>query len=175
MDSPPDGVVPLTVATADTVAARLSPAHRREIRELSGLSPRAALRLSLAASLLAYAVEDECGEPLFLIGVEPPGLLTGAAQVWMVGTDAMRAHARKILRCARWGLATAFLATGAERLEQYIPEWYGTGLRFALRLGFRRGEAGFTNGNGAVRHVVLARPSFFATDERRTHGHSLVH
>lgn len=158
MDSLPDGVVPLTPALADALARRLAPAHAREIRELSGLAPRAALRLSLASSLLAYAVADRTGAPLFAAGVEPAGLLTGTAQVWMVGTAAMAAHARRVFRCARRGLARAFAATGAERLEQYIPAWYGTGIRFALRLGFR-----IHHEENAVAHVVL---------ERRGYGHT---
>ncbi len=160
MDSLPDGIAPLTPALADEAAARLAPEHVREIRELSGLSPAAALRLSLAASRLAYAVRDGAGETIFLIGVERPGLITGGAQVWMVGTRAMAAHARTVLRCARWGLRRAFAATGAERFEQYIPAWYETGLRFARRLGFRPGAAD-SGGGGRARHVVLERRVFF--------------
>ena len=171
MDSLPDGVVPLTAALADEVAARLSPDHAREIRELSGMAPAPAVRLSLAASSLAYAVKDSAGNALFLVGVEPPGLLTGTAQVWMVGTDAVAKHARKVLHCARWGLRTAFLATGAERFEQYIPAWYETGLRFVRRLGFRPGEGG----DGRARHVVLPRSSVIGGHtRRRTHGNSHV-
>ncbi len=152
MDSLPDGVVLLTPALADSLARRLAPAHVREIRELSGLAPRAALRLSFAASLLAYAVLDGSGLPLFAVGVEAAGLLTGTAQVWMVGAAEMALCSRRILRCAAWGLDAAFAATGARALEQYIPAWYGTGIRFALRMGFRAEKAE----NGAVR-VVLER------------------
>lgn len=162
MDSPHNHIVPLTPALADAVADRLSPEHAREVRELSGLAPRAALRLSLAASLLARAVTDAEGRPIFCMGVEHPGLLTATAQVWMVGTPEVAAHARQTLRCARKGLAQAFAATGAERLEQYIPAWYGTGIRFAERLGFRAEKAG-----ASVVHVVLER-------RKKTYGHSRI-
>ncbi len=158
----PEGVVPLTPALAEDFASRLSPEHAREIRELSGLAPEAALRLSLAASLLAYAVRDRAGETLFLIGVEPAGCVTGAAQVWMVAARGMEAHARTILRCARWGLAAAFLATGAARLEQYIPVWYETGLRFAFRLGFRPGGAGTASGENNTVHIVMEKEDAWA-------------
>lgn len=162
-DDAPEGIVPLSPALADELSAHLAPEHAREIREFSGLDPRAALRLSIAVSLLAFAATDSAGRAIFAFGVERPGAITNAAQVWMIGSPDIPAHARKTLRCARWGLAEAFRITGAARLEQYIPAWYGTGLRFAERLGFRLEH----DGSGTV-HVILERR------ERRTHGHPLV-
>ncbi len=162
--APPESMIPLTPELADAVAANLAPAHAREIRELSGLSPSTALRLSLASSLLAYAVTDGAGDPLCALGVEPSGFLGRTAQVWMVGTPEMPAHARKVLRCAHWGLSAAFRATGA--LEQYIPAWYATGLRFAKRLGFRHGEAGFGAEAHRTVHVILTRTSLAPPDVR---------
>jgi hypothetical protein len=152
-------VVPLTPALADRVAANLARAHAREIRELSGLSPATALRLSLASSVLAHAVTDDAGEPLCALGVETAGFLTRTAQVWMIGTAEMPAHARKVLRCVHWGLSAAFRATGARRLEQYIPAWYETGLRFAKRLGFVPGPASFDAEESRAVHVILTRIS----------------
>lgn len=163
--NPPEGVITLTEALADRVAANLADAHAREILELSGLSPETALRLSLASSVLAYALTDGAGEPLCALGVESAGFLTGTAQVWMIGTDEMPAHARRILRCAHWGLSEAFRATGARKLEQYIPAWYDTGLRFAKRLGFLPGPADVEAEELRAVHVILTR---------RTHGHTRI-
>lgn len=163
-----DSLHKLTPALADELAAALAPEHVREIRELAGLDPRTALRLSLNVSLLACAALDCAGKPVFAIGVEPAGALTGTAQVWMVGTPAIPAHARTVLRAARRGLEAAFRATGAVRLEQYIPVWYATGLRFAKRLGFRSGTGkGGYSGARAV-HVILEKENAWAYPRSRT-------
>lgn len=136
MDNRPRNVVPAIAGMIPALAARLAADHRREIADTVAMPPRAALEVSLAASAEAYALVDRYGEPVFMMGVEPASPLTGSAMVWMLGTDAVRNRPALTLRTARWGLARAFRATGAKRLEQYIPEWYRTGLRFARRLGF---------------------------------------
>ncbi|MCC8190790.1 MAG: hypothetical protein LIP77_09195 [Planctomycetes bacterium] len=158
MVSPPRGIVPATPGLADDLARHLSPDHLREVAETAGLTPRAALRLSLDASLEAYALLDDDGGVRFMLGVETPGLLTGGALVWMLAAASAARRPAALVRAATWGLDRAFAVTGAWWVEQFIPEWYVTGLRFARRLGFRL-EPGYRAGTGAipVRRVVLYR------------------
>ena len=159
MDNPPSGITTATYRHVEALAAAMCREHAREARDTADVSPPAALRLSLAGSLEAYAMlADDGATPVFAMGVEQAGLLSGSAMVWMLGTDAMKRRPAALLRAARWGVNRAFAVTGADRLEQYIPEWYGAGLRFALRLGFGAGPANLRCGNGVrLRHVVLAR------------------
>lgn len=164
MDNPPRGLVPATDDHARALADGLSADHLREIADLSGLAPGDALRLSIAASFESYAFvpKDADGSsvspPVFLMGVERAAGITGDALVWMLSSPRIRHNARSALRAAKWGLRRAFAATGARRLEQYIPEWYGTGLRFAERLGFRIDPFVFrTRNRTPVARIILQR------------------
>lgn len=137
MDNLPRGVMPATPELASAMAPRLSPEHRREILATAGMHPGDALALSLAASLEAYAFVPRAEEgAVFMMGVEEASRITGTAMVWMLGTLEMQRYPARVLRAARWGVKRAFAVTGAAGLEQYIPRWYGTGLRFVQRLGF---------------------------------------
>lgn len=137
MDSRPDGVVPATPGLVHRLAAAVSDDHAREIRDTAGVSVREAVSVSVAASVEAYAfVPGSGGEPVFMMGVEPASPITGNAMVWMLASGSLPRHAVGVLRATRWGIGRAFAAAGALALEQYIPEWYETGLRFVRRLGF---------------------------------------
>ena len=158
MDNRPDGVVPATPEVATVLAGRIAPEHSREVREISGMEPGEALRLSLSGSLEAYAVFSPAGVLLFMMGVEPASPLTGGAMLWMLGGRKLRNHPAATLRAARWGVDRAFRITGAQYLEQYIPDWYETGLRFAVRLGFDILPIRPPRPNGsALAHVILRR------------------
>ncbi len=159
MDSPPRGIVAATGEHAILLARALSADHLREIADAGGLPPIDALLMSMAASLESYAfVPGGDGMPVFMMGVEETGRLTGGAMLWMLASDAIRRHAPAALRAARWGLRRAFTVGGAERLEQYIPEWYATGLRFARRLGFVIEHVPCRGRNGTLfRRVTLDR------------------
>ncbi len=151
MDSPPKGVVPARREHALLLASVLSADHRREIADAAGIPPVDAVLMSMEASLESYAFVPGGGVmPVFMMGVEETGRLTGGAMLWMLASDAVRRHAPATLRAARWGLSRAFAAGGAERLEQYIPEWYATGLRFARRLGFAVDPVPCRGRNGAL-------------------------
>lgn len=153
MDNLPDGLFLADPEAAAVLASRLLREHAREIRDVSGLDPAAAVLLSLAVSREAYVYVPPGEEAVaFVMGVEDKSPLTGSAMVWLLGAEAMRRRPVALLRAARWGLRRAFLATGAERLEQFIPAWYRTGLHFARRLGFA-----VAPGGGRLRHVVLRR------------------
>lgn len=142
MDSkPPKGVVWATPEHLDHVANRLRDEHVREIAATSSIMPADAFRTSFQSSVSRYAALRN-GRPLFLMGVEPMGILTASAAVWMVGTDEIDRYPGFVLRAARWGVLEAYRSTGAMRLEQWIPAWYETGLRFVERLGFVRHPGG---------------------------------
>lgn len=158
MDSPPKGLVPATPALAAALACRLSAEHRREIAQTAGLPPGEALLFSLAASREAYAFVPDGHAPVFMMGVEETGALTGSAMLWMLASGAIRRYAAGTVRTARWGVGRALRTGRADCLEQYIPEWYDTGLRFALRLGFRIApETHRGRGGVALLRVVLER------------------
>ena len=131
----PRGVIPATEAHILELAATMRYEHRWEIRDVSRLSPFEALRHSVMASVAKYAVFHD-NLTLFAMGVEPAGMLTGSAMVWMLGRREMDRHPAFVLRAARWGVDEAYRATGAGILEQWIPAWYSVGLRFVERLGF---------------------------------------
>lgn len=157
MGSLPKGVVPAGRDLAVAMAAKLSRDHAREIRDTGKLDPATAVLLSLDVSLEAYAFVV-AGAPVFMMGVERAAALTRSAMVWMLGTEDIRRHAAGTLRAARWGVNRAFAASGADRIEQFIPAWYATGLRFVSRLGFRLEPSGAkTFGGDALTRVVLER------------------
>lgn len=161
----PEYVEPADAAMAAWLASNLSPFHRREIAETAGVDAARALALSVATSAEAYGYCPDPGKPVFMMGVERASPLTGLAMAWMLGRPDMARHARHLLRAARWGRDRAFALTGAEMLYQLIPSWYGTGLRFAARMGFLPiGESG-----GAV-HVVCPRRTPAGVAGRRPRG-----
>lgn len=141
MDKRPDGVLPAEPAHIEHLLDRLREEHVREIADTSRLSPAEALRQSYRNSAACYAAVRG-GEPVFLMGVEEAGLITATAKVWMLGTEAISRRPIFALRAARWGIGEAYRVTGAARLEQWIPVWYETGLRFVERLGFIRHPGG---------------------------------
>lgn len=160
MDSRRERLVPATAALAERLASALSVDHRREIAATCGGAAGDALGYSLACSLEAYALLGAGGGPVFMMGVEEASPFTRGAMVWMLATAGIARHAPATLRAVRWGLARAFAVSGADWLEQFIPAWYRTGLRFAERLGFRivpGGGVGCTG--GALRRVVLYNDS----------------
>ncbi len=164
MDNPPRGVVSATPELAETMALDLSPEHLREIGGVSGLHPADAVRLSLAASVEAYAyVPARHGGAIFMMGVGEKSPVTGGAMVWMLGTAAMAGHPAGVLRAGKWGVARAFFASGADRLEQFIPGWYRTGLAYARRLGFLLSRTGTAGAGGTeLWYAAAARPKWAA-------------
>lgn len=161
MASPPRTLARADADAAADLARRLSPEHVREIRETTGLAPGDALRLSLAQSMEAHAFAPGDGRRVtFMMGVTPPDMLTGGALLWMLAsTEAFRRPAA-LLRAASWGVDRAFAVTGATRLEQFIPDWYGAGIRFVRRLGFAARPTPLHARSGArLWHVVRRRQS----------------
>ena len=145
-----DYLFPATADHVDHIGRRLRAEHVREVASGTRVSPLTALRLSLKGSAVAYAAVIG-GVPVFVMGAMPAGVVTGCAEVWMLGTEDIDRHPARILRAGRWGVAEAYRATGALRLEQWIPSWYETGIRFVERLEF------VPHHGGDVVHVVHDR------------------
>lgn len=168
MDSLPKWTVPATRPMALRMAAALSPEHVREILQINRIHPPLALALSFDYSAERYAVRPPGhSAPIFLMGVEPRGFLTGNAMVWMLGTPAVRRFPAATLRAARWGIRRAFASTCADCLEQFIPAWYGTGVRFCERLGFSAEPWIFDNDGQRFFHVRLFSEHY---KERKWYG-----
>ncbi len=161
MDNLPRHVVVATPELAGRLLAKLKGEHRREILACGVYAPGEALASSLAASMEAYAYTPDAangGAPLFMMGVEAASPITGGAVVWMLGGEGLERCPRAVLRVARWGVARAFAVTGAAYLEQRIPDWYETGLRFVRRLGFTAWPAAAgTREGGRLMRVVIHR------------------
>ncbi len=137
MDNLPKWVLPATLPLVRRMANQVRKEHRREIRQCSGLAVERAVQLSFHASVESYAlVPPGWCVPIFVMGVEPASILTGQSMVWMIGTDDIQRFPVAVVRAARWGLQRAWARTGATVLDQYIPAWYRTGIRFAETLGF---------------------------------------
>lgn len=143
----PDYIRPARLAHVLWVSRRMRAEHAREVGETTVLSLGDAAAASFGHSVVSYTIFGG-GRAVFVMGVLPAGILTAAAEVWMVGTRDIDRFPARVLRAARWGVGEAYRATGAARLEQWIPEWYETGLRFVERLGFKR-----RNDSGLI-HVV---------------------
>lgn len=137
MDNRPECLIPADASSIDVFSRILSPEHKQEIGDLGMPYPAEAVRLSLRCSKESYAYMPDKGKPpVFIFGVENKGYITRTAMVWMLAAPEIIHHKVAALRSARWGVGRAFAITGAIQLEQYIPEWYQTGLRFVQRLGF---------------------------------------
>lgn len=156
MDNRPDWLVPALPEMLKPLGRNLAPAHIREIADLSGLAATDALSLSLEESLAAYAALGDDG-PEFMTGVGERCRLTGVARVWMLGAESMLARPARMLRAARWGLENAFVVSGAEEVEQFLPGWYRRGLAFVERLGFVLAEAGTTRSGHRLWRASLRR------------------
>lgn len=119
--------------------------HVRELRDASSLDPGAAIRLSVANSLFVM-----CGKiderALFLIGIGKKALLDETGSVWMVATPEIDAHPLEAATAIRLIFHHAHPMTRSKRLEQWIPAWYGKGIKFAEWLGWRREGTEMING-----------------------------
>lgn len=82
--------IPATPAHIGRIASRMGRWDRIEC-EAGGRSPKEALRLSLAGSVMAWtALVDRM--PVAMWGVTPVNLLDGEGSPWMLGTDEARRY-----------------------------------------------------------------------------------
>lgn len=89
---------PATVgAWTQAIAENMREQDRAEVEAGSGLTPLAALQMSLALSSDAYCILDRGGEPIAMFGVAPHPL-PGVGAVWMLGTDGVLREALSVAR-----------------------------------------------------------------------------
>ncbi len=159
MDNLPKWVFPATPPLLQRMAGKVRKEHRREILQCSGLAVEQALELSFHASVENYALvpPGRC-VPIFVMGVESAAVLTGQSMVWMIGTDDIQHFPVAAMRAARWGMQRAWACTNATALDQYIPAWYRTGIRFAEALGFSADSDSSVTRQGTVcLHMVCRK------------------
>jgi hypothetical protein len=87
-------------AWADQLSANMRQSDIDEVQASSTLSPREALRASLALSTHAYCVESDTVGPVAMFGAAPHPL-PGVGVVWMLGTDGIRQEGYSIAKATR--------------------------------------------------------------------------
>lgn len=114
------------------IACRMRHADRVECAAL-GHSPKQALRAGLAESAAAWtALVDDTAEAMF--GIVVTSALSGEGRPWMLGSDAVYAHPRAMLRLAPGFLDTMFAL--ASRLSNLVAADNGRAIRLLRRWGF---------------------------------------
>lgn len=125
-------IVPASPVHIGPIATRMRDADRIECAAL-GNSPKQALRAGLASSSPAWtALVDGRAEAMF--GLVVTSALGGEGQPWMLGSDAIYAHPRAMLRRGPHFLATMFDAT--PRLSNLVAADNARAIRLLRRWGF---------------------------------------
>jgi hypothetical protein len=120
-------------AYAETLAPRLRAADVAEVWAACGEEPLPAILKSLELSTYTRGLLLD-GEPAAIWGVAPLRGLPGAGAAWLLGSDALTAHARTFWRLCRPELDR--MLEVAPVLLNYVDARYRQALRWAERLGF---------------------------------------
>lgn len=83
-----------------TIARRMRPADKAEVRAAAGHSPRAALEFSLLRSSWACTALVD-GRPEVMFGVADLNILAGVGAPWLLGTKAVETHSVIFLKESR--------------------------------------------------------------------------
>lgn len=125
-------ILPATLAHVGPIATRMRMADRVECAAL-GHSPKQALRAGLASSSLAWtALVDGRAEAMF--GLVVTSALGGEGRPWMLGSDAIYACPRAMLRCGPGFIAAMFAV--APRLSNLVAADNVRAIRLLRRWGF---------------------------------------
>ena len=121
----------------DRVANNLRPEHVREISQFSTLPPFRAVWHSVDDSLVVLAGKMDA-VALFLAGAGRTRRREDVGTVWMLATAEVDLYPRAVAIAIKrlWG--TAHRVAGVPVIEQFIPSWYGKGIRFLEWLGWER-------------------------------------
>jgi ribosomal protein S18 acetylase RimI-like enzyme len=114
------------------IATRMRSADRSECAAM-GHTPRQALRAGLATSSLAWTALVD-GRPEAMFGLVVTSALGGEGRPWMLGSDAIYAHPRAMLRRGPRFLAAMFDATA--RLSNLVAADNARAIRLLRRWGF---------------------------------------
>jgi len=125
-------VLPASLIHVGPIATRMRSADRVECAAL-GHSPKQALRAGLASSSPAWtALVDGRAEAMF--GLVVTSALGGEGRPWMLGSDAVYAHPRAMLRRGPCFLDTMFAST--PRLSNLVAADNVRAIRLLRRWGF---------------------------------------
>ena len=133
----PVDLVTASPAHIGTIARRLREADRREV-EARGLTPKQALRLGLVGSSWSMTVKID-GRCEALLGLTVTSALGGEGCPWLLGSDALYAHASYFLRL--WpDLLSRMLDSTPHRLSNIVGSFNQPAIRLLRRFGFVVGE-----------------------------------
>lgn len=132
--SPVVSVLRATPADIDAFAPLMRPADAAEVMRSGGLTPRAALEQSVAATAPRVWTVRFDGEPVAMCGISSVDLVGTVAVPWLLTGQGAGRHPREFLRLAR-SVANAW-ADEFPVLFQYVDEEYASAHRFLRALGF---------------------------------------
>lgn len=95
-----DGIIVRRTCPSDADRLVLRDSDVQEIWASDHLTPKEALKLSLAKSILALTVEDQ-GEPIAMFGINPESILGNRAVVWLLASDGLDRIKRRFARHSR--------------------------------------------------------------------------
>jgi ribosomal protein S18 acetylase RimI-like enzyme len=125
-------VIPASPAHVGAIAGRMREMDRIECRAM-GHTPKQALRSGLIASTHAYTATVD-GKPEAMFGLVVTNALCGQGAPWMLGSEAIYAHPRAMMRGAPIVLADFFDST--RHLSNVVAVQNTRAIRFLRRLGF---------------------------------------
>lgn len=122
---------------AELLAAAMRASDIAEVRAC-GHEPLEAARRSVAQSLLCWSAFAD-GELCCIIGCAPISLVSGIGSPWMLGTPALDAQSRVLVRLTPRYIATMLKAF--PHLVNHVHARNTTSVRWLKRLGFTLSEA----------------------------------
>lgn len=156
MLNPAPRLIPAVEEHIDQIVRSMKPDHVRELAWFD-TTPQAGAWGSFHYSR-ASAAALAGDEVLFCAGVSSKPFSADADAIWMLATNAFDHHIRAALRLTRHLFdVEAWKYTKTNRLEQYLPPPYQTGIRFLEWLGWQRGDVVSMGRRQAV-HLFFDRP-----------------
>lgn len=125
-------LVPARALHIKPIAERMREIDRREAAAF-GHGPRTALALGYHGSTLALTALVD-GRPEGMLGVTPASVIESRGTVWMLGSDAILAHARELVAMA--GQVLAMLHWHYRVLENHVSADNAPAIRLLRRWGF---------------------------------------
>jgi hypothetical protein len=125
-------VVPASPAHIGTIANRMRDIDKREC-QWGGHSPKAALRIGLRTSLVAFTVKVD-GRPEAMFGVCTTSWIYGEGHIWLLLTDIGAEQHRALVRLGR--IYTRAFMRHYSLLRNHVHADNHKAIRWLTRLGF---------------------------------------
>ena len=120
------------------IAAHMRQADRDEVAASHGITPLAAMEMSLRRSRRAWTIMSPAGVPVGMFGVGDTNILAGVGSPWLLGTDELPRHAIIFLRqCPYW---VGQLLEGYTVLRNCVDDRNKLSIRWLKWLGFDVGK-----------------------------------